>query len=334
MRIRYKRVTYGILALIGICVLGVAFLAQKKVPASIQYGISYNVPYIHELGLNERDVLDAFLTDLQVRHLRMSAHWTLIEPKKDQFDFSWMDRDLRKVEAVDGSIIFGVGRRLPRWPECHVPPWAKELTWEAQKQEIREYITAVVMRYKDSPAITHWQVENEPYLGVFAYDHCGEFDEKFLEEEIALVKSLDPTRQILVTDSGNLGTWKGAFSHGDLFGTSVYVYFWNPELGRFKTVLPPWFYRVKDRLVKLVYGEKETLLIELSLEPWLLEPVTQVPIETQYSRMNTQTFDEIVAYAQHTRYEKQYLWGGEWWYWLKEQGHPEMWEKGKKLFTQ
>lgn len=93
------------------------------------------------------------------------------------------------------------------------------------KVEIREYITAVVTRYKDSPAITHWQVENEPYLSLFAYEHCGELDESFLEEEIALVKSLDPTRPVLVTDSGNLGTWRGAYAHGDSFGTSVYVYF-------------------------------------------------------------------------------------------------------------
>jgi hypothetical protein len=307
-------------------------LAQKDAPANIQYGISYNVPYIHELGLDEDDVLDAFLGDLGVRHVRMSAHWTLIEPKKDQYEFGWMDRDLKKVEAVNGTVIFGVGRRLPRWPECHVPTWAQQLSWHEQKKEIREYITAVVNRYKNSPAITHWQVENEPYLGVFAHDFCGTLDEAFLEEEIALVRALDSTRPVLVTDSGNLGTWKGAFSHGDAFGTSVYVYFWNPELGQFKTVLPPWFYRMKDNLMKLIYGDKETFLIELSLEPWLLEPVTQVPVETQYSRMDTQKFDEIVSYAKETRYEKQYLWGGEWWYWLNEQGYPEMWEKGKELF--
>lgn len=316
-----------------LCVAVILFLlARKDVPEHITYGISYNVPYIHELDLDEDDVLDAFIGDLGVRHFRMSAHWTLIEPEKNQFDFKWMDRDLAKVEAVKGEVIFAVGRRLPRWPECHVPDWAKALIWEEQKKEIREYITAVIERYKGSSAITYWQVENEPYLGVFAHEHCGDLDESFLEEEIALIASLDPSRPILLTDSGNLGTWNGAYSHGNAFGTSVYVYFWNPELGQFKTILPPWFYRVKEGIMSILHGDKETFLIELSLEPWLLEPVTQVPVETQYERMDLKKFEEIIAYAKDTRYKKQFLWGGEWWYWLREQGHPEMWDRGKELF--
>jgi hypothetical protein len=333
MRRRLVKILYVLLGLFVCGALLLFVLARKQEPQIINYGISYNVPYVYELGLDPDKVFDAFLNDLKARDLRMSAHWTLIEPKKDQFDFAWMDKDIKKAEKVNARVIFGVGRRLPRWPECHVPSWAKELSWEEQKREILQYVEAVVMRYKDSPAITYWQVENEPYLGVFANDHCGDLDESFLEEEIALVKRLDPSRQILVTDSGNLGTWNGAFSHGDAFGTSVYVYFWNPELGQFKTILPPWFYRVKENSMALIHGEKETFLIELSLEPWLLEPVTEVSVDTQYSRMDAEKFDEIIDYAKQTRYEKQYLWGGEWWYWLNEQGHPEMWEKGKKLFN-
>lgn len=328
----FMHTSIGVVIFIALVTVALFVLARKEAPAHIIYGISYNVPYVLELGLDPDKVFDAFLNDLKVRNFRLSAHWTLIEPEKDQYDFEWMDKDIEKAENVDAKIIFGVGRRLPRWPECHIPHWAQELSWEDQKAEIREYITAVVNRYKHSPAITHWQVENEPYLSLFAYEHCGNLDETFLEEEIALVKSLDPTRPVLVTDSGNLGTWNGAYSHGDSFGTSVYVYFWNPELGQFKTLLPPSFYRVKENIMSFIHGKKETFLIELSLEPWLLEPVTQVPLETQYSRMDMKKFDEIIEYARDTRYEKQFLWGGEWWYWLREHGHSEMWERGKSLF--
>lgn len=333
MQKRFVRILLVILALLIFSLLILFVFAQKEVPQKITYGISYNLPYVLELGLDPDVVFDAFVNDLKVRDFRLSTHWTLIEPIQNQFDFTWMDTDIRKVEKVNGHIILGVGRRLPRWPECHVPDWAKSLTWEEQKKELREYITAVVLRYKDSSAVTHWQVENEPYLSLFAYDFCGNLDEAFLEEEIALVKSLDPTRPVLVTDSGNLGTWNGAYRQGDAFGTSVYVYFWNPELGQFKSILPPWFYRVKENIMALLHGEKETFLIELSLEPWLLEPVTAVDIETQYSRMNIEKFNEIIAYAENTRYEKQYLWGGEWWYWLSKNGHPEMWERGKQLYN-
>ena len=318
-----------LLLLLGVVAL---LLIQKAVPERITYGLSFNTPYALELGLDPREVFTALLDDLNVRHFRLAAHWTLVEPRKDSFDFSELDYQIAEAEKRGADVILGVGRRLPRWPECHVPSWAQDLTWEEQKAEIREYIETVVTRYKDSPNIIYWQVENEPFLGVFAHEHCGDLDVDFLDEEIELVRSLDPTRPILITDSGNLGTWNGAYSRGDAFGTSVYIFFWNPELGQFRTVLPPAFYRAKENIMELLHGKKQTFLIELSVEPWLLEPVTDVAIETQYSRMDLEKFDEIIEYARETRYDRQYLWGGEWWYWLKEQDRPEMWERGKEVF--
>lgn len=83
----------------------------------------------------------------------------------------------------------------------------------------------------------------------------------------------------------------------------------------------------------LIHGRKQSVLIELSLEPWLLEPVTAVDIPTQYERMGPAVFREIIAYAQETRYDTQYLWGGEWWYWLKGHGKPALWEQAKELFN-
>jgi len=333
MRGQLKKIIGIFLLAFLLIVVVLFFLARKPIPETIQYGMSFNTPYAMELNLDTGEVFDAFLDDLGVRHLRLAAHWTLVEPLKDKYNFKELDHQLSRAEEVGADVIFGVGRRLPRWPECHIPGWALTLSPEERKEEIREYIQAVVGRYKNNPAITYWQVENEPYLGVFARDHCGELDEAFFDEEIALVRALDPTRPILITDSGNLGTWSGAYSRGDSFGTSVYVYFWNPDLGQFKTVLPPWFYRMKENIMSIVHGEKEVMLIELSVEPWLLEPVTDVSVDVQYSRMDIDKFNEIIEYAEETRFEKQYLWGGEWWYWLKDRGHPDMWERGRELFN-
>lgn len=324
-----------ILALIGGGIYGAFwYLSYKPVPERITYGLSFNTIYARELGLNEREVFTAILDELKVRHLRLAAHWTLVEPEPGVYDWSAIDYEVREASKRQADIVLGVGRRLPRWPECHVPGWAKELSWDEQKVEIRELLTETVNRYKNEPAIVYWQVENEPFLEVFAKDHCGELDKDFLKEEVELVRSLDPTRPILVTDSGNLGTWHGAYRAGDAFGTSVYVYFWNPELGQFKTVLPPSFYRLKEGIMELFFGEKKTFLIELSAEPWLLEPIVDVPLDTQLARMNPEKFEEILDYARRTRYDTQYLWGAEWWYWLKGQGRNDMWEKGKEVYAQ
>jgi hypothetical protein len=323
----------GIAVLLLFLALALYVLARKEVPQAITYGMSFNTMYAEELGLDWKETYDAIIDDLKVRHFRLAAHWPMIQPTADIYNFEELDYQVKRAEEVGATVVLAVGRRLPRWPECHVPEWAKTMTKDERDAAQIRYMETVVNRYKTSPAVTVWQVENEPFLSVFAFEHCGELDTNFLDKEIELVRSLDGTRPILVTDSGNLGTWQGAYSRGDMFGTSVYVHFWNPELGQFRTFLPPWFYRVKDNLMEIFYGEKKTVLIELSAEPWLLEPVVDVPVETQFTRMNLEKFEDIITYAEATRYDTQYLWGAEWWYWLKLQDRPEMWERGQRLFS-
>lgn len=327
-----KQVLYWIIGLLVVLVFAVWLLAQKPAPKEITYGMSFNTSYARELGLDWRATYDAILDELQVRHLRLAAHWPMIEPASGVYNFEELDYQIKRAEEVGATVVLAVGRRLPRWPECHVPDWAGALSTTERQAAQTRYLEQVIRRYQNSPAVTMWQIENEPFLEVFAFEHCGELDVDYLDKEIMTVKEIDATRPVLVTDSGNLGTWVGAYRRGDVFGTSVYVHFWNPELGQFRTILPAWAYRVKDNLMQVLFGTKPTMLIELSAEPWLLEPVKDVPLDVQFTRMNLEKFEDILLYAAETRYERQYLWGAEWWYWLDQQGHPEMWERGKRLF--
>lgn len=329
----WKNLLYALFGFIVVALFTVFLFAQKEKPEEIAYGMSFNTLYARELGLDWRETYDAILDDLGVRKLRLAAHWPMIEPAANIYNFEELDYQIRRAEEVGAEVILAVGRRLPRWPECHVPSWTNSLPQTEQDSAQLRMVEQVVERYKDSPAVVTWQVENEPFLELFAFEHCGEHNIRLLEQEIALVKKLDPSRPLLVTDSGNLGTWRGAYSRGDMFGTSVYVHFWNPELGQFRTVLPPWVYRVKDNVMGVLYGDKPTLLIELSAEPWLLEPIVDVPVDIQFTRMNLEKFEDILDYAEATHFEQQYLWGAEWWYWLKLQDRPEMWNRGKLLYV-
>ncbi len=329
---KWQRMVVWSITVTLILLLVVSLLAWKPVPDQIQYGMSFNTMYARELGLDWRQTYDALLDELEVRHLRLAAHWPMIEPESGVYNFTELDYQIDRAEEVGAEVILAVGRRLPRWPECHIPGWARNMAWEEKQQELLQYITTVVERYRDRSHITYWQVENEPFLSAFAFEHCGPLDEEFLATEIELVRSLDGSRPILLTDSGNLGLWAKPYQLGDVFGTSVYIHFWNPELGQFRTVLPPWFYRAKDNLMQLLYGRQETMLIELAAEPWLLEPIVDVPLSVQFSRMDLEKIQDSVEYARKTRYRKQYLWGGEWWYWLHLQGESEIWEWGKSLY--
>ena len=181
----WKKLTGIVLGVLLVLLVGVFLLTLKAKPERIVYGMSFNTLYANELGLNWRVTYDAILNDLGVRNLRLAAHWPMIEPSKDVYNFVELDYQLARAREVDADVVFAIGRRLPRWPECHIPQWAEGLTWEEQKGEIKEQIEKVVLRYKDNPAIKYWQVENEPYLEIFAKAHCGEFDEDFFLEEVA-----------------------------------------------------------------------------------------------------------------------------------------------------
>lgn len=300
------------------------------------YGVSFSRFHSDELKLDWKKTYLAILDDLKVRHFRFTAHWPLTEPKDGIYNFSELDFQIREAEKRNATIILAVGRRLPGWPECHTPDWADKLSLDQQRVKLLEYIETVVNRYKKSSAIKYWQVENEMFLAFFSQSLCGQYSlglEDFLKEEINLVHKLDPSRQIIITDSGEFGTWYKAYRTGDVFGTSIYLYvWWRNFLGPIRYPITPAFFRIKHSLVRLIYGAKSSIVIELSAEPWLLQPISDTPIDVQLQRMGIDKFNEMINFSSKTGFDTFYLWGAEWWFWLSMHGHPELWNRAKEIY--
>ena len=296
------------------------------------YGVSFSRFHADELGLDWKETYLALLNDMGVKHFRFSAHWPLTEPNRDKYNFSELDFQISEAKNRGASVILAVGRRLPGWPECHVPDWAAKLSEEEMEEELFELITVTVNRYKHYNNITYWQVENEPFLTGFSRSACGSLNKERLKKEIELVRSLD-SRPILVTDSGEFGMWFQAYSLGDAFGSSLYLYVWPRSIGLpIRYPLTPGFFRFKHNLMHIFMGAKPSFVVELSAEPWLLQSIIDTSIETQLNRMGVDKLDKMVDFSYRTGFNGFYLWGAEWWYWLKLQGYTEHWEYGKELF--
>jgi len=57
------------------------------------------------------------------------------------------------------------------------------------------------------------------------------------------------------------------------------------------------------------------------------------PLEEQKKTMDLEQFKKNIEFAKKTGLKEFYLWGSEWWYWMKEiQKQPEIWDEAKKLF--
>jgi len=298
--------------------------------SAVKFGVTFTKARAEYLGLNWRDVYLSILDELKVRYLRISAYWPEIETEKDSYNFSDLDWLIDEAGSRQVKIILAVGQRLPGWPECHIPEWAKNLSEGQQQEKILDLIKETVNYYKPQPQIWAWQLENEPFLNTFGI--CPPPDRKFFEKELALIKSLD-NRPIIVTESGELSTWINGGRYGDILGITIYRAVWNKYLKYFYHPWPAVSYYLKGKLVKFFTGVPKIIVVELQGEPWYPSgsPLT-TPLDEQFKTMNLERLKNTVNYARQTGFEQFYLWGAEWWYWLKQNSHPEIFNYTQELF--
>jgi hypothetical protein len=186
----------------------------------------------------------------------------------------------------------------------------------------------IFMRYKNHPALEIWQIENEPFL---SFGFCRPFTKEMLQEELALVKKIDSNHNTLVTDSGELSTWRDTATAGDLFGTTLYRVVWNKTLGYVNyDFVPPVMYRLK--LLLNSRSPSQAFVAELQAEPWIPDgTVLSTDLKEQAKSMNVDRLKKNVEFAQKTGFSRTYLWGVEWWYWLEQNNHTEIGEYVKAL---
>lgn len=293
-----------------------------------EFGATFSKKFCIELGLNWQETYQAILDDLQVRYLRLPAYWDEIEPIEEQYDFKDLDYLVDEASAREAKIIITLGRRQPRWPECHSPAWINTKSVPKSQADLLEAIEKTVNRYKNNPNILYWQVENEAFLGTFGV--CPEFDYNFLEREVALVRSLD-SRPIIVTGSGEMSMWKKEKEMGDILGVTMYRVVYNSWAGYVRYFFPTSFYRLKAYLAGV--NPKDVLNMELQTEPWVPKgKMIYLSLDELNKSMSVDQFKANLQYAINTGFKQTYVWGVEWWYWQKLYGNPEYWTIGKTMF--
>ncbi len=308
-------------------------MSQAKIydKDEVEYGVTFSKKQTESLGLDWRGVYLDMFDNLGVERLRLPAYWNEIENKTGEYDWQDLDWQINEASRRDVEIILAVGGRLPRWPECHFPNWAEELDDGQREGRILQYIRAVIERYQDNKNIIAWQIENEPFLSHFG--KCPELEKRFLDEEIALARSLDE-RSIVVTDSGELSVWVPAAKRADIFGTTMYRDTYSQFLERYVHYpINPSFFRFKKNISNFFAQPDKWIVIELQAEPWGPKPYQDLSQEERDKTMNVEKFKEMTEFARQTGFQEFYLWGVEYWYWEKQiQQNVEMWNEAKKLF--
>lgn len=333
------------LGLLAVLLLQPSWLSAEPVRIGTTFSPKQNL----YLGLDWKETYRATL-GLGFDLIRLGAYWDELEVREDVYRFEDLDWQLREAKAKGVPVLLTVGMKAPRWPEYAIPPWVlrrirlrkgSEVSRNAYLRErTLRFLQHLVSRYHDEDIIHYWQVENEPL------DRAGPghwwIGGPFLEEEIALVRALDPTGRPVIVNAATYphrflrfltrfftrhDAIHEALEACDILGLNVY-----PSIGH----QWPWkrsYYRAPaERRLPYLSGILEQAkrrdtpvwVTELQAEPW--EPGQLVYLGKPHPP--TSHPDMLQPYVQEMRslgLDTILLWGAEYWYYRKKRYGDTAW---------
>jgi hypothetical protein len=303
----------------------------------LEQGVTFVPDYAWGLGVSPEQTMDA-LNSIGVRNYRLVSYWSDYERAPGHYDFSQLDWQFKKAEQVHAKVILTLGLRQPRWPECHMPDWARQLPPEQWHAKLADYITAVIERYKDSPALGSYQLENEFFLKGFGICEQipGSMTRERLVNEYNLVKKLDPSRQVIIPRSQNALGYPLGQPQPDEFSISIYKRVWDANFSKryLEYPFPAWYYAFLAGSQKMITG-KDMMIAELQAEAWPPngQTITETSLAEQNKSIDAKRLEARFEFGHNTGMRQIYLWGAEYWYYRMVVLHdPSLWNVAEKEF--
>lgn len=343
----WRRSRWNKLAAIGAAVIIVLVAAMygtaqwyihSQAGQPLKQGVSFIPDYAQSLGVDPQETMDALL-GINVRHFRLVSYWSDMERVPGHYDFSQLDWQFKKAESKHATVILTLGLRQPRWPECHAPDWV-DLNQPANRWQagLEKFMRAVIDRYKASPSLESYQLENEYFLKGFGECPDSTMTRQRLVDEYHLVKQADPSHPVIIGRSNNsIGLPLGQ-PRPDEFSISIYKRVWDANATHryFEYPWPAWYYGFIAGSQKLVTG-KNMVVGELQAEAWPPkgQTIQQASLAEQNKSLNAQRLKDRFGYGRATGMRQIYLWGGEYWYYRKTVLHdPSLWNVARTEFAQ
>jgi hypothetical protein len=310
--------------------------------APVAVGVSFSPE--RALG-NGLDDLAAFrrLEAMRFAVIRLAVYWDGV----DSCGYGRLDRLVAEAEHAGQPLVLSVGMKAPGWPEFHVPAPLAAATPDnpGLRAAALHHVRRTVERYRASPAIAAWQVENEPLDA--AGPRRWRLGRDFLLQEIADVRRLDrrpivltafaPVRRTCdhvsdrdgcdagalagVDATGSIAELLGMLRPDDVLGLDVYT---GVGLSRAADCWPA---RAAGWLSLAGSAGRRVWVTELQAEPWEPTPATlDRPVSTSPARIAAD-----FAILRSLGYRQILLWGSEYWLRRDRQGDDRWLETAAAL---
>lgn len=295
----------------------------------IQYGVSFSQIQAERYGSDWKANYTALLDDLQFKKIRVPAYWNRIEPVDGSYDFTETDWMINEAAKRNAKIILVVGQKNIRYPECFYPDWLDISDTQNVSKKAVDMVRAVSIHYKDNPSVESWQLENEFLLKSFGNCPAKILTNSQLLKELGALRSIDDTRKIILSQSDQFG-FPIAGPFGNEFGFSMYRWAWDKKIGYFRYPQGGEYFWWKAALINIFY-KQDIKVHELQAEAWGPVGNEYLAYDESLKTMNPDQLLDNIKYANQTRIKNIDLWGAEWWWHMKQNGHPEIWEVIKKI---
>lgn len=296
----------------------------------LHVGVTFVPRHARYFSLDPQQTMRALIDELNIKQFRLVSYWNEHEPTQGQYNFTELDWQFKYAEEAGAKVSLAIGLRQPRWPECHMPGWAMNMPREQWQPLLKDYMKVVIERYKDSPALESYQLENEFFMTVFG--ECPDHSRDRLVDEFNFVKQIDPNKPIIISRSNNAVGLPVGEPRPDVFAVSIYKRVWDKNITKryFEYPFPAWFYGFLAGAGKIVTG-KDMIIHELQAEPWAPTSTREASVEEQNKSVSPERLRQRFTYGEATGMKEMYLWGAEWWYWRKVKfNDSSMWDVARE----
>lgn len=312
-------------------------------------GTTFSQLQCRYMGLDYQEVFKR-ICSLKFDRIRLCSYWNEIEPVENQFDFTTIDWLLEESQRQGIEVVLTVGMKAPRWPEFHFPDWVSARYDTSggpepvdQRSPIADqalnFVSQVIQHTRMAPTLTYWQVENEPFtrLDITA----GRFlSYEFVRREVQRVRSqMRPDQKLLMTSAITLPAaqldedehaFQESLALADAVGINVYTKVPAGNSFIYLQPLPSYWQKLRAWQDHLSINGKEDWIAEAQAEPW--EPNKLVAMDKfNHPSSSPRQATSLVNRVAEMGYSTVMLWGCEYWYWQKKNGHNLWWHTVEKL---
>jgi hypothetical protein len=324
----------------------------------IEVGTSFSPARAESLGLDYQVAFQQLET-MHFKVIRLSAYWDQTELD----GYAQLDWMLAAAAQAHQPIVLSVGMKGLGWPEFYIPPAAAPAGIAdgadvAKDPQLRmatlDFVKTTVERYRESPVLTTWQVENEPLNR--AGPHRWWIGRDFLAAEVALVRSLD-SRPLIVNAFGHFNMGMDAASNrngfdlrkllgfdadsaerqslsvlgpGDILGLDAYTeigyrgFLGQPAVSHASS---DWASHLGTWRRHAMAERKHAWVTEMQAEPWEASTADYLAAKSTGPADLKRRFEAIHEQG----YPVVLLWGSEYWLARQAAGDPSWTEAAQKL---